>query len=127
LKKIRFLGFGYVYVGQTKQRCEERLKQHRDNVRLARQELYTGTAMAKLRAEQRMKGVGGGLVKHATMECEQTIDWEKAGPVEVESNWKARRVKESIQTFKNQKKGKVTLNQCDFLDPLWKDILEDVY
>jgi len=41
---------------------DERLKQHRDNVRLAERELYMGTEMSKLRAEQRMKGIGGGLV-----------------------------------------------------------------
>jgi len=36
------------------------------------------------------------------------VNWEKAKPVEEEANWKSRRIKESIQTFKNQKKGKIT-------------------
>ena len=115
---------GCVYIGQTQQRFDERLKQHKDNVRLTEQELYMGTEMGKLRAEERMRSIGGGLVKHTIKECQQGIEWEKARPVVEERNWKERRVKETMKTLKCQKSGRKVLNQCDVLDPGWMDVLD---
>jgi hypothetical protein len=116
-----------VYIGQTKQRWDERKKQHCDNIRYTEQDLITGTESSKLKAEMRTNGIGGGLVKHVAMECEKRINWEKSGPLTQERGWKQRRVKESIETYKQGIGGKKLMNQCDFLDSGWKRILKEDY
>lgn len=116
-----------VYIGQTKQRWNERRKQHSDNIRYTEQDIYTNTEMSKQRAEMRTRGIGGGLVKHVAVECERGIDWEKSGPVMQEKGWKQRRVKESIESYRQEMTGKNVLNQCDYLDNGWKTILKEAH
>ena len=61
--------------------------------------------------------------QHMVLECEDGIDWKQSGPIVTEKGWKERRVKESIETFKNEVKGKRVLNQCDVLHQSWKNVL----
>ena len=112
------------YVGQTEQKWSERRDQHMDNIRYARAELEGGTEGGKRRADQRMRGHGGNLVKHAVMDCDEGIDWMNSGPVVMESSWKQRRVKESIQTLKMELEGQTVLNQCDQIDQGWRELIE---
>ena len=112
-----------VYVGQTQQRWDERMEEHQANIRGANAEWHAGTQSGRKRAEDRMKGHGGNLVKHVVKDCDKGINWKKSGPVAMEKGWKQRRIKESIETFKREIKGKTILNQCDYLDQGWKEIL----
>ena len=102
---------------------QERRDEHRDNIRYARAELDAGTESGRRRANERMRGNGGNLVKHAVLECDKGINWEVSGPIAIERGWKQRRVKESIETYKRQLDGKKVLNQCDHLDQGWKDVI----
>ena len=83
--------------------------------------------MSKKNAEMRTNGIGGRLVRHLAMECDKRKSWETSGPVTQEKGWKQRRVKESIETFREELKGKQILNQCDYLDSGWKAVLQEIH
>ena len=116
-----------VYIGQTGARWEERRKQHMSNIRVTEQELYSAGEMDIKRARDRMEGPSGKLYAHAAQDCNQGIDWATSGPLKFERKEKQRKIKESIETYKMELKGKRTLNICEDLDIKWKSLIEKRY
>ena len=111
------------YVGETKQRFEERLQNHKDRERLTRQDMEMGRNVS---AQVRMGKTDAGLTRHSVMNCQSEVDWNDAKQVTQERIRKKRRVKESIETMKEKIKGdKEVLNQCDHLDAGYKQIIID--
>ena len=112
------------YVGETKQRFEERRQNHKDRERLTRQDMEMGRNMS---AQLRMGKTDAGLTRHSIINCQREVNWNDAKPVTQERIRKKRRVKESIETMKEKIKGeKEVLNQCDHLDEGYKQIIIDI-
>ena len=112
-----------VYIGETKQRFEERRQNHKDRERLTRQDLEVGRNMS---AEVRMGKMDAGLTRHSVLKCQNEINWKDAKPLTQERIRKKRKIKESIETMKEKLKGeKEVLNKCDHLDEGYKQILMD--
>ena len=78
-------------------------------------------------AEIRINGISGRLYAHAAKDCDHEILWEEAKPIRMEKNWKQRKVKESVESYKREMEGKTVLNICDTLDVKWKRVIEKRY
>ena len=68
-----------------------------------------------------------GLTSHAIKDCTQGIDWGGAKVVFMERNTKRRKVKESIETMKEDVKGeRKTLNRCECLPESYRPVVKKV-
>ena len=106
------------YTGETYRKWDSREKEHKDKVRLTKEDIEAGNIQ---RANERMNTGDGGLAKHATF-CTSEIDWENAKIVGRESRWTQRKCLEGIETLREKNKGVVPLNAYNQLDQ-WQSTL----
>ena len=66
-----------------------------------------------------------GLTKHAVLDCSAGISWEDAKIVFQERNLKRRKIRESIETVKEDIKGvRKTLNRCENLHKDYRTVVQ---
>ena len=73
----------FAYVGETERKWETRKKEHRDKVRLTKEDIDSGDIT---RATNRMNDRDGGLAMQVTS-CPHEIDWDEAKIIGKEQNW----------------------------------------
>ena len=91
----------YAYNGETHRKWCSRCKEHRDKVRLTKQDLEAGNTDA---AEARMNTNDGGLARHAAT-CTEDIDWDNARIIGREKGWTQRKYLEGIESLPLKNKG----------------------
>ena len=113
-----------VYKGETKKRFKERKKKYEDRERLTRTDIANEN---ESRAQERMGKLDAGLTRHAVMNCEAGIDWKNAKIVYQESDDRKRKIRESIETMKEDLKGeRNTLNRCVVLHEGYRPVLQSL-
>ena len=112
----------YTYVGETDRKWATRKKEHKDKVRLTKNDIGNGNVE---RATKRMNDRDGGLAKHATI-CQHEINWEESKIINKEENWTQRKMLEGIETLRQKSKGKVPLNQYNQMDQ-WCGLLHSLF
>ena len=108
----------YAYTGETDRKWGTRKKEHRDKVRLTKEDIRTGNME---RATKRMNDGDGGLAKHAAT-CPHNVDWEHAKIVGKEKGWTQRKYLEGIETLRQKNEGKIPLNSYNQLEQ-WQSVL----
>ena len=108
----------YAYNGETHRKWCSRCKEHRDKVRLTKQDLEAGKIDA---AEARMNTNDGGLARHATA-CTEEIDWENARIIGREKGWTQRKYLEGIESLRLKNKGITPLNNYNQMEQ-WQSVL----
>ena len=112
----------FTYVGETERKWGTRKKEHRDKVRLTKEDIDRGDIT---RATNRMNDGDGGLAKHATS-CPHEIDWDEAKIIGKEQNWMQRKLLEGIETLREKNEGRTPLNQYNQLDQ-WRGVLNSLF
>ena len=116
--KCRF----YAYNGETHRKWCSRCKEHRDKVRLTKQDLEAGNTDA---AEARMNTNDGGLARHAAT-CTEEIDWENARIIGREKGWTQRKYLEGIESLRLKNKGITPLNSYNQMEQ-WQSVLSSLF
>ena len=102
----------HAYTGETDRKWESRKKEHRDKVRLTKEDIDAGKMQE---ATARMNTSDGGLAKHAST-CTEEIDWENAKIIGREKRWTQRKYLEGIETLRQKNKGITSLNNYNRLE-----------
>ena len=105
----------YSYTGETFRKWETRRKEHKDKVRLTKEDVEAGNLE---KANERMNTGDGGLAKHASI-CPSEIDWENSKVIGNESRWSQRKYLEGIETLREKNRGIQPLNAYNQL-PYWQ-------
>ena len=101
---------------------ETREKEHKDKVRLTKQDIDAGN-MEK--AVERMNTGDGGLAKHAST-CPYEVDWDNVKIVGREKGWTQRKYLEGIESLRQKNKGVTPLNSYNQLKQ-WQPILFELF
>ena len=112
----------YAYNGETHRKWCSRCKEHRDKVRLTKQDLEAGNTDA---AEARMNTNDGGLAKHAAT-CTEDIDWDNARIIGREKGWTQRKYLEGIESLRLKNKGITPLNIYNQMEQ-WQSVLSSLF
>ena len=104
----------YTYVGETDRKWATRKKEHKDKVRLTKDDIENGNME---RATSRMNDRDGGLYE---------VDWEHSKIITKEQNWTQRKMLEGIETLRQKNKGKIPLNQYNQMDQ-WSGLLHSLF
>jgi hypothetical protein len=67
----------------------------------------------------------GGLTRHS-VDCESGIDWEKARVITTENGLKQRKVREGIESLREQYNGYTVLNNFEQL-VMWRPLLNKYF
>ena len=108
----------YSYTGETHRKWETRRKEHKDKVRLTKQDIDTGNIES---ATSRMNTNDGGLAKHAST-CTEEIKWDDAKITGREQRWTQRKYLEGIESLREKNKGITPLNSYNQLEQ-WQSTL----
>ena len=111
-----------VYVGETWRLFGTRKKEHMSKVRLTGEDIKNGKLES---AEERMGKEDGGLARHS-VDCESGIDWEKARVITTENGLKQRKVREGIESLREQYNGYTILNNFEQL-VMWRPLLNKYF
>ena len=112
-----------VYKGETFRKGEERMYEHKQKIRLTKDDKEN---KRDNEARKRVGTVDGRLAKHNVYECDKDIDWEKAGIICVETKTIQRKIREGVESLRSEYVGQVVLNTYDHLDD-WQEILHKYF
>ena len=110
------------YNGETDRKWRTRKKEHRDKVRLTKEDVDAGKVEE---ATKRMNTGDGGLARHA-VECTEEIDWENAKIVGRERRWTQRKYLEGVESLRQRNKGVTPLNSFNQLEQ-WQPVLYTLF
>ena len=111
-----------IYTGETKRLFETRLNEHKDKVRLTKQDIAEGNHES---AEKRMGTEDGGIAKHS-VDCQHKHIWNESKIVARESAFTQRKILEGIESLRIRHKGIEVLNNHRQLH-MWRPLLYEFF